>query len=109
MASLPISETELTAIATHFTEREDAARKVERLMRKVAAASLLQRRIGEVFDGIITDLGNGIDRHRNSFHGAGGRRPESGAADAQSGRRQLAATAHRRSVRWHHYRSRKRN
>jgi len=35
-------------------EREDAARKVERLMRKVAAACLLSRRIGEVFDGIIT-------------------------------------------------------
>jgi exoribonuclease-2 len=53
-AAGPYSETELTAIATHCTEREDAARKVERLMRKVAAASLLQRRIGEVFDGIIT-------------------------------------------------------
>jgi exoribonuclease-2 len=50
----PYSETELSAIAAHCTEREDAARKVERLMRKVAAASLLQRRIGEVFDGIIT-------------------------------------------------------
>ena len=50
----PYSETELSAIAVHCTEREDAARKVERLMRKVAAASLLQRRIGEVFDGIIT-------------------------------------------------------
>ena len=50
----PYSETELSAIAAHCTEREDAARKVERLMRKVAAASLLQRRIGEVFYGIIT-------------------------------------------------------
>jgi exoribonuclease-2 len=44
----------LSAIAAHCTEREDAARKVERLMRKVAAACLLSRRIGEVFDGIIT-------------------------------------------------------
>jgi VacB/RNase II family 3'-5' exoribonuclease len=52
--SSPYSETELSAIAAHCTEREDAARKVERLMRKVAAASLLSRRIGEVFDGIIT-------------------------------------------------------
>jgi VacB/RNase II family 3'-5' exoribonuclease len=50
----PYSETELSAVATHCTEREDAARKVERLMSKVAAASLLNRRIGEVFDGIIT-------------------------------------------------------
>jgi VacB/RNase II family 3'-5' exoribonuclease len=50
----PYSETELTAIAAHCTEREDAARKVERLMRKVAAACLLSHRIGEVFDGIVT-------------------------------------------------------
>lgn len=50
----PYSETELSAIAAHCTEREDAAKKVERLMRKVAAASLLQRRLGEVFDGVIT-------------------------------------------------------
>ena len=50
----PYSESELSAIAAHCTEREDAARKVERLMRKVAAACLLGRRIGEVFDGVIT-------------------------------------------------------
>jgi exoribonuclease-2 len=50
----PYSESDLSAIAAHCTEREDAARKVERLMRKVAAACLLCRRIGEVFDGIIT-------------------------------------------------------
>jgi VacB/RNase II family 3'-5' exoribonuclease len=50
----PYSESELAAIAAHCTEREDAGRKVERLMRKVAAASLLSRRIGELFDGMIT-------------------------------------------------------
>jgi VacB/RNase II family 3'-5' exoribonuclease len=50
----PYSEADLSAIATHCTEREDTAKKVERLMRKVAAASLLKQRIGEVFDGIIT-------------------------------------------------------
>lgn len=50
----PYTEAELSGIAAHCTEREDAARKVERLMRKVIAASLLSRRIGEVFDGIIT-------------------------------------------------------
>jgi VacB/RNase II family 3'-5' exoribonuclease len=48
------SQTDLSAIAAHCTEREDAARKVERLMRKVAAACLLNSRIGEVFDGIVT-------------------------------------------------------
>jgi exoribonuclease-2 len=50
----PYAENELSAVAVHCTEREDAARKVERLMRKVAAASVLSRRVGEVFDGIIT-------------------------------------------------------
>lgn len=53
-SSAPYSETELSPIANHCTEREDAARKVERLMRKVIAASLLSRRIGEVFDAIVT-------------------------------------------------------
>jgi len=53
-AAPPYSETELTAIAAHCTEREDAARKVERKMRKVAAAVLMQHRIGEVFDAIVT-------------------------------------------------------
>jgi exoribonuclease-2 len=51
-------EAELAQIAAHCTEREDAARKVERLMRKVAAASLLRSRIGEVFDGIVTGASN---------------------------------------------------
>ncbi|MGA3268823.1 MAG: RNB domain-containing ribonuclease [Verrucomicrobiota bacterium] len=50
----PYTEAELRAIAAHCTERGDAARKVERLMRKVIAARVLSRRIGEVFDGIIT-------------------------------------------------------
>ncbi len=52
----PYSEAELTAIAAHCTEREDAARKVERKMRKVAAALLMQHRIGEVFDAIVTGV-----------------------------------------------------
>ena len=50
----PYSQGELSDIAKRCTEREDAARKVERLMRKVVAASLLSKRIGELFDGIIT-------------------------------------------------------
>ncbi len=50
----PYSDDELVAIAEHCTERENAARKVERTMRKVAAAELLHSRIGEVFDGIVT-------------------------------------------------------
>jgi VacB/RNase II family 3'-5' exoribonuclease len=50
----PYSEGELSAIAAHCTEREDAARKVERLMRKVIAANLLRNRVGERFDAIVT-------------------------------------------------------
>ena len=50
----PYDEASLSQIAARCTEREDAARKVERLMRKVAAASLLSKRIGEVFDGVVT-------------------------------------------------------
>jgi len=50
----PYSDAELASIATHCTEREDAANKVERLVRKAAAALLLQSRVGERFDGIVT-------------------------------------------------------
>jgi VacB/RNase II family 3'-5' exoribonuclease len=52
----PYTEAELAKIAAHCTEREDAARKVERKMRKVAAAVLMQARIGEVFDAIVTGV-----------------------------------------------------
>jgi exoribonuclease R len=48
------TQTELSDIAAHCTEREDAARIVERLMRKVIAASFLSGRVGEAFDGIVT-------------------------------------------------------
>lgn len=50
----PYAEAELRQIAERCTEREDAARKVERLMRKIIAASSLGHRIGEVFDGVVT-------------------------------------------------------
>jgi len=50
----PYSEAELSQIAVHCTERGDAARKVERLMRKIVAANLLGKRIGEIFDAIVT-------------------------------------------------------
>ena len=41
-------------IATNCTLKEDGAQKVERLMRKAAAACLLGSHIGEEFDGIVT-------------------------------------------------------
>jgi len=52
----PYSETALTGIAAHCTEREDAARKVARKMRKVAAAAFLEHRIGEEFEAIVTGV-----------------------------------------------------
>lgn len=53
-ASLPYTIPELTALAEHCTDREDAANKIERRVRKSAAAVLLSKRIGETFDAIVT-------------------------------------------------------
>jgi len=53
-AAAPYSEAELETIAARCMDRENAARKVERLMRKIASATLLSNRIGEVFDAIVT-------------------------------------------------------
>lgn len=53
-SSLPYSNDELDALAKHCTEEEDAANKVERQVRKSAAAMLLEHRIGEQFDVIVT-------------------------------------------------------
>ena len=41
-------------LAKHCTEKEDAANKVERQVGKSAAALLLDSRIGEQFDAIVT-------------------------------------------------------
>lgn len=53
---IPYTADELEAIAERCTAMESAARKVERTMRKVVAATLLQRRVGEMFDAIITGV-----------------------------------------------------
>ena len=50
----PYTDDELQHIAAHCTERENAANKVERTMRKVAAAVFLTPRIGQTFDAIVT-------------------------------------------------------
>jgi exoribonuclease-2 len=55
-APAPYSEARLADIADHCTERQSAARKVERVMRKVIAAALLKDRIGESFDAIVTGV-----------------------------------------------------
>ncbi len=48
---------ELTALAKHCTDQEDAANKVERLTKKAAAALWLGDRIGQTFDAIVTGAG----------------------------------------------------
>jgi exoribonuclease-2 len=53
-APLPYTLAELTELAQRCTEREDAATKVERQVRKSAAALLLSSRVGEQFDAIVT-------------------------------------------------------
>lgn len=53
----PYSFTDLTTLATHCTDREDAANKVERLTKKAAAALWLSDRIGQEFDAIVTGAG----------------------------------------------------
>lgn len=53
-SSLPYGNDELDALAKHCTEQEDGAKKVERQVGKSAAAMLLEPRIGERFDGIVT-------------------------------------------------------
>jgi exoribonuclease-2 len=48
------SDAELDSLARHCTEQEDNAAKVERQVRKSAAALLLSSRIGERFDALVT-------------------------------------------------------
>jgi VacB/RNase II family 3'-5' exoribonuclease len=50
----PYTTQELGDLATHCTAQEDNATKVERQVRKSAAALLLSNRIGEHFDAVVT-------------------------------------------------------
>jgi len=50
---------ELDEIAEHLNQQEKAARKVERKMRKIVAATVMQKRIGETFQAIVT----GVNEH----------------------------------------------
>ncbi len=51
---MPYEKDELASLAKHCTDEEDAVKKVERQVEKSAAAMLLESRIGERFDGIVT-------------------------------------------------------
>ena len=57
-APAPYSPDELRALAVHCTAQEDNASKVERLVRKSAAALLLAPRSGQSFDAIVTGASN---------------------------------------------------
>lgn len=50
----PYDEDELARLAAHCTAQEDNAAKVERRVRKSAAAMLLADRVGEQFDAVVT-------------------------------------------------------
>jgi len=52
--AIPYRTEELETLARHCTEQEDQVKKVERQVRKSAAALLLESRIGQRFDGIVT-------------------------------------------------------
>jgi exoribonuclease-2 len=52
--SIPYGNDELAALAKHCTEAEDAAKKIERQVEKSAAALLLESRIGDRFDALVT-------------------------------------------------------
>jgi len=53
-APTPYKPEELKYLADHCTEKENDAEKVERQLRKSAAALLLKSRIGQRFDAIVT-------------------------------------------------------
>lgn len=52
----PYADSELSAIATNCTQKEDAARKVERTMAKRIAAVALAPRVGETFAAVVTGV-----------------------------------------------------
>ena len=52
--AMPYAESDLEALAAHCTQQEDNAAKVERQVRKSAAALLLADRIGQRFDALVT-------------------------------------------------------
>ena len=54
----PYAPEKLIEIATHCTERENAARKVERTMRKVTSALWMRERLGDKFEAIVTGKAN---------------------------------------------------
>jgi exoribonuclease-2 len=54
----PYAIDELERLAAHCTKQEDAANKVERQVRKSAAAIVMESRVGDAFDAIVTGASN---------------------------------------------------
>jgi VacB/RNase II family 3'-5' exoribonuclease len=52
----PYSDGDLETIATNCTQKEDAARKVEREMTKRLSAVAMSHRVGETFDAMVTGV-----------------------------------------------------
>lgn len=52
----PYTPDELDSIAERINTQEKAARKVERKMRKIVAAAVMKKRVGERFDAIVTGI-----------------------------------------------------
>ena len=50
----PYSIDELSRLAAHCTQQEDSANKVERQVRKSAAAMLVASRLGDRFEAVVT-------------------------------------------------------
>ena len=50
----PYGVEELEELAKHCTEEENVAKKVERMVTKSAAAILLESRVGELFEAVVT-------------------------------------------------------
>jgi exoribonuclease-2 len=54
--SSPYSTDELQALALRCTEKENDANKVERLVKKCAAAAMLRPRVGQEFDAVVSGI-----------------------------------------------------
>jgi exoribonuclease-2 len=65
--SIPYTAAELEKLATHCTQAEDAAKKVERRVEKSSMAMMLQTRISEQFEGIVTGASD-KGTYVRSFH-----------------------------------------